>query len=40
VTVAELHLEHVEVVEADASRSTTYVGFPRADVAIMSGMIH
>jgi SAM-dependent methyltransferase len=39
-TVAELRLPRVEVVEADAGRSSTYAPLPRADVVILSGVFH
>jgi len=39
-TVDELHLSGVEVVTADAGRAATYAGFPRADIVVLSGVLH
>jgi SAM-dependent methyltransferase len=37
-TAAELRLTGVDVVNADAGRSSTYVPLPRADVVVLSGV--
>jgi hypothetical protein len=37
-TAGELRLPSVEVVEADAGRSSTYASLPRADVVVLSGV--
>jgi ubiquinone/menaquinone biosynthesis C-methylase UbiE len=39
-SIADLHLDHAEVVEADAGRSATYAALPRADVVVMSGVLY